>query len=83
MCSECNPYGGSCPSCSKDVFEEEFVRCGYCYEYFSEQELVKYNGAPACKECAEKMEQEDREDMLRKSFSLNAHELISCLIPTF
>jgi hypothetical protein len=81
MCSECRAYGGSCPCCSKDVYEEEIVRCDYCYKYFNEHELVKYDGFPACKECAEAMEQEDREERLRKNFSPNTKELINCLIP--
>jgi hypothetical protein len=69
MCSECKPYGGSCPCCSEDSHEEEIVRCEYCYKYFNGQELFKYDGVPACKECAEEMEREDREEMLQKKFS--------------
>ena len=75
MCSECRPYGGSYPCCGVDTYEPEIARCEYCCEHFDVQELTRYDGARACRECAEAM-REEAEAMLRQRF---AFELINCL----
>jgi hypothetical protein len=79
-CNLCSPYGGSCPCCEPGYdLEPETVRCEYCLERFDEREIVEYDGARACKECAEAL-QEEADEILMRKFAFNPHELINCLI---
>ena len=80
-CAICFGYAPSCPCCSVDTYEPETARCEYCYDYFDVQELVRFDGARACRECAEAMREEaEAETMLRQRFEFNSHELINFLI---
>ena len=74
-CPVCYGYALECPCCSKDTYEPETARCEYCLKHFDVQELARYDGARACRECAEAM-REEAEAMLRQRF---AFELINCL----